>query len=345
MLNGFNKAAMNRQSIDQMAAHASVTRAADTGVAQAFSGNSYSAFAQMTGIDYRQSPILKTNPVSMSHGSNAQQNAVNSTALQGGQLENAQMIAQAETLLDQTQQVLMEALEQSVDADDSLSGMTLRSAQNSFVPAPEKTMVDAGAAAVASKAAPAMTAINDAIGEAGGRLTAEQEAIIADRMRALLTPARDIMGNVVEPAKIPNDLKIDPDMDGVALAKMIKEVMRPPEQQEDFKPLYDQRQAFEDAIGTHVANADLNDMALANAEKHGLDAESFDVETLSLADDAFVVSSFLNDEYMILPTNETFDPSVELPAVMKTSGATTDLSREDELRRAAVAANFNTGMA
>jgi hypothetical protein len=119
----------------------------------------------------------------------------------------------------------------------------LQSAQLSFHPAQKTDHATAGASMIADVMTPGSAAIFVAAAQAisdvkaeRGKLKPEQEAKIADEMYTLLSPKRDMKGNIVAPPAIANDLDLEK-VPRHEFAPLLKQLFMPPEEHKEGKLL------------------------------------------------------------------------------------------------------------
>lgn len=287
----FGVSAGNRTVLDQAAGGLEALMSA---------GQPVTVVTALTGTDFtREMPAAVGAD---QHGANAGVN-VEASATVGAKQETMQdRKAAFKTAVEDMQKPIQEALQQGVETL-SLSEVA---ADNSFQPIHTTETFDVLLEGGAAKAGlSAFTAISSGIDDvrsiAGGKLSPEQEAKLADQMRVLLTPTRDpLTGEVTAPPAIANNfdenmlnsMKERP----AELIQFFKQALLPAEDQPEWDQFMAHEEHLKNAAGHHGRERNVDEAVLALAEAAGTEASLDVIEQeadtrLSLVSDGLAAGS------------------------------------------------------
>lgn len=159
-------------------------------------------------------------------------------------LQNLKDVKKIATAFETTLKKIQEPLREALDTAAASAGADIGAAQMSFMPALPRTPATDQATATAQ-------ALNHA--RAGpGKLSAAQEAEIADRMYTLLTPTRNAAGEEIAPPAIESGFDFEETFERHEFLTVVKDLLRPPEMQPEGKVIYENLALLEDDILPHL---------------------------------------------------------------------------------------------
>lgn len=268
---------------------------------------STSAFTQITGRDHTNNSALNTKVGALASGGNAAGNLQSANTTQGVQADIQEAKGNFVKDLKETQAVIQDAFDQGVQD----LGLDAGAAGRSFQPAPQRSEAGAALTAAGGAVLGGVSAIYDIKRSLGDKLNPEDEARLAEQVQKLLTPVRDADGNVIEPAAIPNnfDQEAIEQMQPRELVDMLKEVMRPPEDQPDMQYFNDLEAKLDQTLAVHNENNDVNhvvaaaDVDAADVDVRDLGGNEHDIqEQLAELEQGYEVSSFAAESNQLPPT-------------------------------------------
>lgn len=259
-------------------------------------GTSQSVVTKLTGTDFTSD--LPNVQNADQFGDRAGANVEAAAVVGGKTVDMAERRENFRSAVEDMQRPIKEAFAQGVE---NLS-YSEAAADASFMPIEKTEMADMAFNATAAKVGLGFaTSISDGISDAraiaGGKLTDEQEAKLADQMRSLLTPTRDTLTNeITAPPAIASgfDEAMLNDMQDAELVQFFKQALLPPEDQPEWAIFMAAEEHLAQAEAFHGRNAGVNDAVLALAEASGAEA-SVEVMEMDAADRINFVASTLSE--------------------------------------------------
>lgn len=326
-------------------------------------GPAQTALTQLTGQNY-----LKDMPMAVNKaGQNVSANMLSAT----GAAVDLEQVEKRIGVVEQAVTNMQQPFRQAFDVGAEKLGFDRASVGASFEPGSPTQMIDviadmAGMKAGIPAAKAVTTAMNiaDAVSSAKtivGKLSPENEAKIADMVRALLTPETDPMtSKETGPPAIPSALNTQglASMKPHELVGTMKQIMLPPSEHPEMKQLLALKSELSMDVGVHEGQRNTNEAALAMAEETGFSLEDLTIDEADIVlnvaeaaqdfkDQAAGVQGFLNDGFAGMVSQSEIQVSPEMAAYALKAGGMSSIEREkpsigqdreDELVRLAQAA-------
>jgi hypothetical protein len=312
---GMSRVATEQQTIGAQIVSAIVNPASSLTATQVLTGRDYASATNAIG----------QNVGALQSGQNANVNLTSGGAVAQRQENLGQLQASFRADVEGYQSTLRGALDQGADAI-GMNADEKRQARNTFMPAPASS--GAGLAtdvALAAAGVPIIVSVAEEIGSTisdiknDTKLSPVQEARLAAQMYAMLTPKRDMEGQIVEPAEIesPFSEQIE-NMGPEAFQDLLHEAFKPVEQQPEWAAMAALETSLDQTGAVHENREAVDHVAVAVERETGLELDArtasadLDVDRLEV-----VVASLKDDGFSGLRSTNALDTENEMAALKR----------------------------